>query len=457
MKPRQQDFTLGLLVIAAIALFVGTVFFVYPRLGGETKNIVFSFPHERGVAPVDTGSKVLLGGALEVGEVERVWPERGDFIDDFGLKRETLLIKISARIKADLALYENCQVTTSQPPVGGGGVVLILSVGDPDHGEVAFSEQGDPPVINGIAAQSLQQVVGNLSRRILGEGGMLDRIETMLDVDRPTSLAGKIDRSLDDINAMTSVLRFQMSPEDRTALMFKLHGIMDQFNLTTTALRAQLNAEDDAAAIAKVHVALDQLGGGLEQAKLILEENRAPVSNALSSVERVAGRLDRELMSAIVAEFDREDPDSILGKVHVGLDSVNTSLSDVVVMTDNMRRLVVLNKPALQRTVDNLKFVSDQLKSAVVEILAAPWKLFRPPADQLKALDILNAARSFADAATMLDDTTARLDAIVQAAPEGALEFESDADIAEIRASLQAAFERFQTAEEYFWKEIQKQ
>ena len=43
MKSRQQDFVLGIVFLAFLGLFVGTVLFVYPSLVGETRRITVRF------------------------------------------------------------------------------------------------------------------------------------------------------------------------------------------------------------------------------------------------------------------------------------------------------------------------------------------------------------------------------------------------------------------------------
>lgn len=443
MKSRQQDFLLGLVVIVFLALFLVTILFIYPNIGENTRAVVIEFDLENGVAPVKPGNEVVLGGALRVGHVTRLSrkevppaPPR--------YPHQRLLIVIEAEIDADLKLYEDCSITTDQPAVGGAGFVVILDVGTPVNPEV-----GDGP-IEGMPPQSLAATIGALSRRLLMPNGFMDQIEQMIDPETEGSMAHQIARSLNDINVITAGLRTEMSSADQRALLGKIHLVFDQIAAMTASLREQTATSDPASLMAKVHVALDQLGGALSDAAAMLDENRPGIRRALASVEHSVAQLDEELLPALKAEFDRNDPASLLGKIHTGVDRIHVSLDNLVVTTDTTKKLVLLNRPALQKTIDNLKNVSDQMRVGMQEILLAPWRLFRPDNTELQKIDVLEAARRFAEAANTLDDAAARLEAVAQSPAEDQL-FTSTDELAEIRAGLEQAFERFQVAEQYFW------
>lgn len=437
---------MGVVVLAFLGLFVGTVLFVYPSLGVDTRQVTVRFRHDEGVAPLKPGSPVMLSGALQVGKVTDVRKQRETIETVAGLQ-EQLLIVVEAEIEADLTLYSDCRITTDQPPVGGGGVLVILNVGTPTAPVVVGPLEGLPP-------QSLAAAIGTLSRRLFGPNGLIDKLEQMIDVNVEGSLAAKISRSLDDVNAMTRELHVQLNPREQMALMSKVHAVFDNLNDTTAALRTQFAVEDETALLTRVHLVLNRLENGLAEANAMLRENRPAIRRTMTSVENITRQMDEELLAAFKAELDRDDPTSLVGKIHLGMDRLNLSLANVVTMTDSGRKLVVLNRPALQRTVDNIKDISDQMRVGVQEILLAPWRLFKPPAGEIKKLELFEAARRFAEAATMLDDAAARLEAVVAAAPADGRMLGSQDDIRTIQDSLRSAFERFQTAEDYLWEQM---
>jgi ABC-type transporter Mla subunit MlaD len=448
MKSHRQDLILGIVVLVFIGLFVGTILFVYPILSGDTREITVRFRHDQGMAPLKPGSPVLLSGALQVGKVVEVRTSR-EPAESMGGREENLLIIVDAEIDADLELFEGCEITTSQPPVGGGGVMVIRDVGAPPAPEVTG-------VIDGLPPLGLSAAIDTLTEQVLGPQGLLEKVDRMLDVSVEGSLAAKIGKSLDDVNAMTESLRGQLDPGEQEALITKLHSIMQNVNETTAALRAQLASgdEDSASLMAKVHVVLGELESGLAEVNGMLQENRPALRQTMTSVESVARQMDGELLAAVSSELNRDDPTSLLGKLHGSMDRLNTSLDNVVTMTDTGRKLVVMNRPLVQSTLENLKEASDQAKSLVLEIVLHPWRLFQPPEGEIKKHDAFVAAQHFAEAATRLDDAATRLEAVVEASPpDGELSGSQD-EIKAIQDSLRSAFERFQTAENYLWEQM---
>jgi ABC-type transporter Mla subunit MlaD len=448
MKSPRQDLILGIVVLVFLALFVGTVLFVYPVLTGETRQITIRFRHDQGMAPLKAGSPVMLSGALQVGKVLDVRTRR-EPTEGLDRRKEDLLIIVDAEIEADLKLFEDCRVTTSQPPVGGGGILVIQDVGAPPAAEVTG-------VIDGLPPLGLSAAIDTLTERVLGPDGLLEKVDGMLDASAEGSLASKIGKSLDDVNAMTQALRGQLDPGEQEALISKVHSIVENVNDTTAALRAQLTAgdEDNASLMAKVHLVLGELETGLAEVNAMLKENRPALRQTVASVESVTRQMDGQLLATFKTELNRDDPSSLLGKLHASMDRVNTSLDNVVTMTDTGRKLLVMNRPLVEGTLENLKEASDQAKALVLEIVLHPWRLWRPPTAEIKKSDAFVAAQHFAEAATKLDDVATRLEAVLAASPPDGELLGSHDEIRAIQDSLRSAFERFQTAEDYLWEQM---
>lgn len=444
MKSRQADIILGMVVIAFVTLFVGTYLFIYPQLGGTMRPLEVRFKHDAGMAPLTSGSAVMLSGALQVGQVKRV--SRRVITDKEGERQ--LMIVVDADVEADLQLFDDCRITTQQPPVGGGGVLVILNVGSQDAPELA----GAP--VAGLPPQSFAAAISGLSVAMLGPGGIVEKIDHMLDADAAGSLAASLRSSLDDVSAMTRQLRTQLDPNQQRTLMSKIQSIMINLNETTAALREQSDGNDASSLLAKIHTALDRLDSGLVEVQGILHENRPALRSTLADAQAMSGTLRQKVITPLAGEMDAENPEALLGELHAGMDDLRTSLSDIAAATDTARKLVVLNRPALQQTIDNIKQVSDQMRSGMQELLLTPWRLFQPPGSELKRLDVFEAARHFAQAANDLDDATRRLEAVAAAKGRNGQLLRSPEEIAAIQAALQSAFERFEKAENYFWDKL---
>ena len=447
MKTRNQDFLLGLAAILFLALFLVTLLVLVPSLRApETRTVVIHFRHEDGLAPIKPGSLVLLSGAIEVGHVSKVEVRETEIESPRGRHRRTIVVA-TAEINRDIPLYGNCEVRTDMPLIGGSGTVVINNVGTPDVPLPAGPIEGLPP--QGMAAFSA------LSRRLTAEGGLVDRLDRMLDPDAEGSLLNKIMLSLADINAMTAELRVQLSSAEQQTLLAKVHLVMDHLNAVTSEVREQMQAGTGTSLLAKLHVALDQVQGGLREVQAILADSRAPLHNTLTSIEHTAQVVDQDLVGRLRVEFDPARPDSLLGKIHASLEHLQGALSDLQVVSDTGKRLVVLNRPQIERILANLRDTSEELALASREIHLNPARLiWGPGKPQESRLGLFSAARDFAQAATYLDEAAARLQAILAVGSGERLEPDSQEELRAIQEVLRSAFDRFQRAEAFFWDQM---
>lgn len=447
MKQRKQDFALGMTAIVVLGVFLGTILFIYPALQARGRTVQIHFRHEVGMAPLKRGSAVLLGGSLEVGRVRDVRiVQEPDPNPPAGRQRTVFVVE--AELRRNFPLYGNCEITTDQPAIGGSGFVTIISVGTPG---VPL-----PRVIEGQPPQSFAATLGTLSRRLLGEGGIVDHIDQALDPNRTDSAMHKVLISLDDVNSMTRSLRTQLNPEEQKTLLNKFHLILDDLNATTAILRHQMTDGDQEVLLEKLHIALDRLGEGLTEATAMLKEDRPLVKDALTNAEHATRIVDREMLTVLQSELDPANPASLLGKVHAAMNSVNVSLAEVQSMTSTGERMVAVSRPRLEKIMDNFQAMSEQLNQTSLEVLLNPSILLTPPSPQRREqLVVFEAARAFAGAASQLDAATGRLDAVLKTLPEsGKLSEADNQELQAIHDAVRAAFQRFEQAEQVLWEKM---
>jgi ABC-type transporter Mla subunit MlaD len=262
--------------------------------------------------------------------------------------------------------------------------------------------------------------------------------------------------SLNDLNALTAELRVQMSPNEQRTLLNKVHLVVDDLKATTTTLREELTPGNQTALLARLHIALEQLTTALTEATGILQENRPAVHEALSGVAHAVRTVDQEMLTALRAQLDPANPASLLGKLHAAMDRANASLENLNTMTATSEQMVVLSRPALEKTLGNFQAMSEQLRLTSQEVLLNPSKLIWGPSrvreEQLAAFQ---AARSFAEAATQLDTAAGRLEAILTTLPpDGRVGDVERQELASIRDAVRASFGRFEIAEKALWDRL---
>ncbi len=445
-QQKKQDFALGLTTIILLGLFLGTLLFIYPLFHARGQRVEILFPHTAGMAPLKPGSNVVLGGSLPVGEVRAVTTKTMPATTSGGSPE--IVFSVDVELDRDIPIYGNCEVTTDQPAIGGAGFVTIVSLGTPAV-PLTGPIKGQPP-------QSFSAAIGTLSRRLLAPGGLVDDLTQAADAQTEGSLMFKLLASLDDVNAMTRELRTQLNPRDQLALLGKFQNILDNLQQTTTILREQLKDGDETALLEKLHLALDQLTSGLQQANDMLKEDRPLVLDALTNIAHTTRTVDQELLTTLRNELDPASPTSLSGKAHAAMELLNASLADVRSITSQGDRFIAVSRPALEKTLANFQAMSEQLRLTSQEVLLNPSKLLWGPSTQRQEqLVVFQAARSFAEAASQLDDASGRLEAVLKTLPaDGQTSDQDRAELKAIQDAVRAAFQRFDRAQQVLWENL---
>jgi hypothetical protein len=101
----------------------------------------------------------------------------------------------------------------------------------------------------------------------------------------------------------------------------------------------------------------------------------------------------------------------------------------------------------------NFKEASDQVRTGLKYVLQHPWRLMNPPKGSETKQDAINdAARSFAEAATRIDDASAKLKALSDL-HDGAIPL-NDPDLLRIQEELKSTQDKYHRAETEFWRQL---
>ncbi len=242
---------------------------------------------------------------------------------------------------------------------------------------------------------------------------------------------------------MTASLADELTASEKATLMAKIHLIADNVNATTLQLRREFDAGKPDVLLHKVHLAMDSLNKGFDSVVRILQTGEGPVTATLANVEKPSEQ--------IAAETDADRAGSLMAYFKTASVKINTSLDHVNEMTDTTRDVLVLNSENINRMLVNFKEASDYIKTGVKYVLRHPWRLLNEPkASEMKQQAIFDAARSFAEAATRIDDASAQLRALSEL-HKGAVPLD-DPDLARIREDLGRTREKSRPAESELWR-----
>ncbi len=442
MPAERNAFKLGLTLIVFFAMTIGVLVFLSRRTGGDVK-LKIRFPHDQFTTVLKPGSEVVCGGQT-VGNIRSL--DLQEMIDTHS-GNKTLFAVITMAIDSSLGLRQDCKIVPEGLLLGGPGKLVILDRG---VGEPINSGQ----MLDGQVAADFAGLTRLMASQLDPKDptSLLAMVKGQLDPGDSKSLIAKIHISLEDLNAVTHSIRNEFDPRQKAVLFSKLHSILDHINDATRLLRNEMDHESDSALFSKLHETLDTLNQGLQTVVAVLKENRQPITEAVGHIRNTSQILEQQIAARIAKQLDPAEAASLIAKVHVAIDRLGSSLKDLNAITESTRETIVQNKENLNSLLVNFKETSDHLKAASKDIRRNPWRLFyQPTLDEAAQANVFDAARAFSDAATKLDDTLARLQAISQAGGQVPAD---DQQLKELREQLQQSFTQFTKVESALWNQL---
>lgn len=425
-------------VVVAIVFFL-ILIWISQGVGGDMTRISVRFESSPAMPTLSPGSAVLVGGQ-KVGKITSATLSPYEVKDQNTGKTVTqYYVWVEADFRSDLKLKSDCQAIAEGPPLGGDGILKISLGLAPD----AFTDEyieGSPPA--GFAA-----ILASLQSEFDGSNpsSLLGQIKSQLDPESAESLIAKFLKSADDINAMTAALGNQLGSEEKTMLLGKIHAIVDNINTMTGSLRTEMEGGNKQALLGKVHLAIDSMNDGLGTVSRVLTSNESTLDKSIKNIG--------DMTDNVAAETDASRPDSLMADLKRTGEIINKTVEDIHTVTTTAREVVVINRENIDRMLVNFKEASDHIKNGMKFVLRHPWRIFNEPKQQeIKQLAIFDAARSFAEAATRIDDATSQLRALADLHNGN---IPSDApELASIQADLEQSREKYKKAEDELWRQL---
>jgi ABC-type transporter Mla subunit MlaD len=449
-RKRYSELTAGLFVLAGLTVGAGVVLWLGAADMFRTRGqeVVFRVNQATGSVGVLEGTLVTLGDA-EIGRVLRVEARPA----------ESACLYYAQLERTDIAIRSDADAVVVSPPIGQAKIVLLYAgVSDQlaDAGHPVALYGGLDQVMTRInvmaenfekASQRIRQEfepnqaggllagICGVVKKIDGAADALGRIVANVEGETAAadanSLVGRLHRSAGDINAATASLAHQMDPNAGVTIAARLGRAL-------TSVDAQLDPNVNDSLMRKVRAAADDLAGMLAETRPKVKETMTSVSGAARNIEA----------------YTKKD----LGEILASLREANTRILKIVgdfsTVSEQAKQIVATNRDNIDETLDNLAFVSINLKAASEEIRRNPWRLlYNPDRKELRSQNLYAAVRSFSDGAAQLDQAIAKL--------RGLKEVQSDdPEYAKARQailkSLTETFDKFHKAEDGLWKELQK-
>ncbi len=404
----------GVFVVGSLILAVAMAFTLASISGlGPTVKYTVRFTVQDGAVGLKKGSDVQLGGQL-VGkvlsvELAKAQAAGGDSVADG--------IDVAIEVKKDVTLYKDAKFSLERPLLGSLTTINIWSIGDPS-GKAGRLEAGAtikgglaPP---GFLAQAGigPDVISRIPEIITDARDTMRNFKEITETNKP-----KINETVENVRQITADVRGKAG--EWTAAGDRIVNNAEGFS---KRLDPWMNQADAAVAKAK------DFTTGLDNA---LKDNRPKIDQTIANVTDVTERFKTQTM-------DHVDAAVAAGK---------ESLEEFRKLALNVSGLVTEQTPNIEKALANARLATDQLKLAMIEIRAQPWRLlYRPSKKETEQELLYDSARAYASAVSDLRATSESLAAVLEASRTGASP-EQAVEIEKLRTSLRQKFEKYDQVE----------
>ncbi len=410
MNRERENLKAGVFVLTGgvLALVVIFVLSDIGRLFERQQTVRVYYQLSDGLQGLKEGAPVTLGDQ-PIGEVTRI----EDKIDQVNRDTTRVVGKIiTAHVPKRYQLFQNAIIELKAPLIGSGTSLNIRSVG-------VGNPYKDKEPIPGSLAGTMQV------QELIREAGIGEQQRE------------EIRQIIANVESVTATLR-----DDTPHLTDQAKQIMTDVQAAAGDLKAAIaQANSMLVDLGKYHepwvARIDNVTQSAEQALAEIRDlvrDKAPaVRNTLDNVHSVT----------------QTAKDKTVAQVTQALDSAVAALDSFKATSEQIKTLVVGQRPVLERAMANMQLTADQLKLTAIEVRRSPWRLmYTPDKAELDSDNLYDAARSFASAASALDTTA---DSLRVLADDPTVQ---QGEVQKMLNHLEAVFSKYSVAEKAFWKEL---
>ncbi|QYK48663.1 MAG: hypothetical protein KF838_02145 [Phycisphaeraceae bacterium] len=410
----------GSFLVGAVVLAVFISFMLSDAEFTRTSEYEFRFPLKQGAPGIEPGSFVMVGGQ-KVGRVTDV-----EFLEDQPGSGVPTGVRVFARIRASIVIYENALVYIERPILGALSSINIASVGSPD---VVPIQGGTPRLEPG------EWITGKTASALMAQAGL-----------PPEGFAGlfaKFEELTDKTTAIVDDIRPSIKPN-----VEKLNETIENVREMTASTRERLpvwRGQMDTI-FANSEAASERFPELMDKADLVIGDVQASAKTVNDLIEANAPKISGIIDD--VAETTRHVREQSLADLDATFSKAKASIDSFGEAVRHLDTLARQETPNIRRMFANGRLASDQLKLLTTELRAQPWRaLIRPSTKELEQQLVYDAARAYADAVSDLRAASETLE-IMSVSPSGQPQDPARKELLEtLLSELKSAFEEYKRAE----------
>jgi len=438
-KKVRNEIAVGITVITVLVLTFCIVLALadWPDAYASKQNITVQLPYKMGLRGLKKGSPVYLGGA-KIGQVTNTRIEK---LDPNSTGDEDVWVFFTIKIPQKYPLRRDCVLMPESNVLGGQTILAITDLGCRE------TLVQDGQTIKLTLADSMTEAI---KREFNPDNpdSLVAHLKFEVDRDNDDSIMASVAHSANNLKQLTAKIDRQFTLDDqKQTLMVKVHSILDRLGDVTEQINTQFDTDNKMAVLARLNIALDKLDAGLTQIKEMIETNKTDVTQMVTSLKNTAEQLENDLPT-ITKQIEQS-----LAKADASIDTAQVALTNLKDFSSQASDTIQVNRDNIDQLIRNVAEVSVNLKLASRDVHRAPWKLlYKPKQGELKIQGLIDSAGDFAAGAERLDNASLRLKTILETTGEKIPVDKKKIDA--IITELETSFEKFEKAEQKFWKEL---
>lgn len=374
-------FVLGSLTAAIIVVAILTNFsdFVTPK-----ERYTVRFGALDGAEGLDKGSPVKLGGQ-RVGAVE-AW----EFAYD-ETTQEPEAVDVRIAIRKGIRLYTDADVQLIKPLLGGQSSINI----SPNPGKYAITD------VSGPARLLEPNVKGATLKGRLGGPGFLApadyaRLRTVLANFEAISGTIKDEAPAIIAGAKGTLTTVQKAADEAAGMLADARPIIADVRAAWPAWRDNVTS-----VLAGIEREVKNAEGLSKRLNDGIEDVRGVVASVRASIEENAPKVNQAIENtrAIIEQFRNKDYQTVVDALEAGRDTMREARD----AAQRVNAFITEKRPELEELVSSANLAGQQLKLAVGEIRASPWRLlYQPSKKELENELLYSSVRQYSSAVSEL-------------------------------------------------------
>lgn len=403
MYTKHAEFKAGLVVLSALTVFLGFLFYAggASSLWAKYRHVHMRF--RAGPTAPKVGDPVLMNG-FEIGRIETVAQDEerrtGAALTladraalrlkdgEDGVARE-LFVRAVARLDRSQTIPAGTSAEISTSLTGSRSLQLKLGLSTVDLDDADTKATPIFVVAAGDFAD-LQRSVQDLTDKI---GGLVDKGGIVVD---------KISLAIDDVRGMLASIRAKIEVIDAKAIQDNVLAATASLRDTLAGLETRV--DDIAGKLVSAAGNVDAMTG---RGRQVVDATGDQLAALLADLRRLVADMD-----AVVGDV-RPKINTILDNVTAASASVSRLGRDLEGLGPRLEAIVGTTGVGLDKVLTRLADVGHNLSDVSEDLRAHPWKLLNKPEDKEIAYENLrNAASNFVRASQAVSEVVAELKAL---------------------------------------------